>query len=91
MPALVVGQRYTDATYGVTFDVLGATATGLTVKVTRGTPGPAPTTTMLASSANPSTAGSMVTFTASVTGSAPTATVAFTMAGPRSAVAAPWR
>jgi hypothetical protein len=38
---LVVGQRYTDATYGVTFDVLGATATGLTVKVTRGAAGPA--------------------------------------------------
>ena len=75
---LVVGQRYTDATYGVTFDILGATATGLTVKVTRGTPGPAPTTTILVSTANPSTAGSIVTFTASVTGSAPTATVAFT-------------
>ena len=79
--ALVVGQRYTDATYGVTFEVLGATATALTVKVTRGAIGPGPTTTTLVSAANPSTAGTIVTFTASVTGSAPTGTVAFTDSG----------
>ena len=39
--------------------------------------GPAPTTTTLVSSLNPSTAGTSVTFTATVAGSAPTGTVAF--------------
>src|SRR5437667_8058740 len=39
------------------------------------------TTTTLASSLNPSTAGTSVTFTATVTGSAPTGNVAFTADG----------
>ncbi|MEP7183150.1 MAG: S8 family serine peptidase [Betaproteobacteria bacterium] len=39
---------------------------------------PAPTTTVLASSLNPSTVGGSVTFTATVNGSAPTGSVAFT-------------
>ncbi|HQU47703.1 MAG TPA: PQQ-dependent sugar dehydrogenase, partial [Casimicrobiaceae bacterium] len=44
---------------------------------TPGTPAPAATTTTLASSANPSTLGQPVSFTATVTGSAPTGSVAF--------------
>jgi hypothetical protein len=40
--------------------------------------GPAPTTTTLTSSLNPSTPGSSVTFTATVNGGSPTGTVAFT-------------
>lgn len=43
--------------------------------------GVSPTTTALASSANPSVVGSSVTFTATVTGSAPTGSVAFTADG----------
>ena len=42
---------------------------------------PPPTTTSVASSANPSVFGASVTFTATVTGSAPTGTVAFTDGG----------
>ena len=41
------------------------------------TAGPAPTTTTLASSSNPSTVGQPVTFTATVAGSAPTGSVLF--------------
>ncbi len=40
--------------------------------------GSAPTTTVVASSLNPSTFGASVTFTATITGTAPTGTVAFT-------------
>ncbi len=40
-----------------------------------------PTTTTLVSSANPSTVGANVTFTATVTGSAPTGSVGFTADG----------
>ena len=43
--------------------------------------GPGPTTTTLGSSANPSTLGASVTFTATVTGSAPTGNVGFTTDG----------
>ena len=76
--ALLAGQTYTDnsdAANPLTIDVLSASATALSVKVTKGTL-PAATTT-LASSANPSTFGQSVTFTATVAGTAPTGTVAF--------------
>ena len=73
--ALVVGQSYLDSTYGVNIIVLGATSSALTVSVTKGS-GAASTTT-LASSANPSTAGANVTFTATVTGTNPTGSVNF--------------
>ncbi len=76
--ALVVGNAFTDSTYGITFNVLGATSTAVTVQVT--TPGgttPSPTTTTLASSSNPALTGATVTFTATVNGSAPTGTVSF--------------
>ncbi len=56
-----------------------STASELTVKVSSG--GVTSTTTMLASSANPSTFNQSVTFTASVTGNNPTGTVAFTESG----------
>src|SRR5207248_679942 len=66
---------YLDSTYGVNIIVLGATSSALTVSVTKGS-GAASTTT-LASSANPSTAGANVTFTATVTGTNPTGSVNF--------------
>ena len=73
--ALIVGQTYVDSNYGTTISVLTANASALTVQVT--VPGGSPTTTTLASSLNPSTAGASVTFTATVTGSAPTGSVNF--------------
>jgi hypothetical protein len=73
--ALVVGQTYVDSNYGTTISVLTANASALTVQVTA--PGGTSTTTTLASSLNPSTAGASVTFTATVTGSAPTGSVNF--------------
>ena len=76
--ALLVGQTYTDSTYNVRITVNSATATGLNVTVAVGGAPPAPTTTTMASSVNPSTVGASVTFTASVTGSSPTGNVNFT-------------
>ena len=77
--ALVVGQSYLDSTYGVNIIVTGATSSALTVTVTKG--GGSATTTTLSSSANPSTAGSTVTFTATVTGTNPTGSVNFADGG----------
>jgi hypothetical protein len=80
--ALLVGRSFTDTKYGLTFNVLSATASGLTVQVVSGGGGGATTTTTaLASSANPSALGAPVTFTATVTGSSPTGSVAFTANG----------
>jgi hypothetical protein len=77
--ALTVGKSYTDPDYGITINVISATATALTVQVSG--PGttttPVATTTTIASSANPSSWQSSVTFTATVSGSAPTGTVVF--------------
>ena len=76
--ALLAGQSFTDssdAANPLTIDVLTATTTALSVKVTKGTVASA--TTTLASSVNPSTSGQSVTFTATVAGTAPTGTVAF--------------
>src|SRR5690349_20162668 len=72
---LVVGQSFLDSTYGVNIIVTGASASAVTVSVTKG--GLTGTTTALSSSRNPSTAGTSVTFTATVTGSGPTGTVNF--------------
>ena len=77
--ALLVGQTYTDSTYGVSITVNSATASALSVTVSMG--GKAATTTTLTSSANPSLLGANVTFTATVTGSAPTGSVGFTADG----------
>ena len=74
--ALVVGQSFLDSTYGVNIIVTGATASAVTVSVTKGGTLTA-TTTTAASSLNPANAGSSVTFTATVSGSAPTGTVNF--------------
>ena len=73
--ALVVGQSFLDSTYGVNIIVTAATASSVTVNVTKG--GASPSTTTLSSSANPSAAGASVTFIATVTGSSPTGTVSF--------------
>ena len=73
--ALLVGQSYLDSTAGVNIIVTGASASALTVSVT--TSGGAPSTTTLASSSNPSTVGTSVTFTATVTGTNPTGPVNF--------------
>lgn len=74
---LVVGQSYLDSTYGVNVIVLGATSSALTISVTKGGGGTAATTTALASSANPSTVGASIRFTATVNGTNPTGSVAF--------------
>ena len=79
--ALLVGQTYTDSTYGVSITVNSATASALSVTVSMGGTPPAPTTTTMTSSSNPSTVGASVTFTASVTGSNPTGNVNFTNGG----------
>jgi hypothetical protein len=73
--ALVVGQTYSDGTYGISITVNSASASALNVSVT--TSGGAATTTSLSSSANPSNFGASVTLTANVTGSAPTGSVNF--------------
>jgi Bacterial Ig-like domain (group 3) len=72
---LLAGSSYTDTTYGITFNVLSATASALTVQVV--SPGGSTSTTTVASSLNPSTAGASVSFTATVTATAPTGTVTF--------------
>jgi len=76
---LGVGQTYTDATSGISIQVVSGTTTALTVKVSTG--GITSSTTTLGSSANPSAQGQQVTFTATVTGTAPTGSVAFKDAG----------
>jgi hypothetical protein len=64
----------------VTFNVLGATASSLTVQVV--TPSAVgSTTTSLSSSLNPAPLGTSVTFTALVAGTSPTGTVAFKDSG----------
>lgn len=77
--ALTVGKSYTDPDYGITINVISATAAALTVQVSG--PGasssPTATTTTLGTSANPSNWGVNVTFTATVNGNAPTGTMSF--------------
>ncbi|MEP6609799.1 MAG: Ig-like domain repeat protein, partial [Burkholderiaceae bacterium] len=76
--ALLVGQTYTDSTYGISVNVVSATASALTLFVSVGGSG---TSTSVASSANPSTVGASVTFTATVNGNGPTGSVNFTDGG----------
>src|SRR5205823_4656771 len=73
--ALVVGKSYLDSTYGVNIIVTSASASAVTVSVTKG--GTTGTSTVLVSSLNPSNSGATVTFTATVTGSSPTGTINF--------------
>jgi hypothetical protein len=77
--ALVSGQTFSDATYGINVTVVSASASALTVQVSiGGAPPPiAATSTALTASPNPSVVGTAVTFTASVSGSAPGGTVGF--------------
>jgi len=79
--ALVSGQTFSDATYGINVTVVSASASALTVQVsTGGAPPPiAVTSTAVTASPNPSVVGTVVTFTASVSGSAPTGTVTFNL------------
>ena len=74
--ALIVGQQFLDSTTGVNIIVTGASASAVTVSVSKGGT-VAATTTTLASSLNPSIAGTSVTFTGTVSGSSPTGTVSF--------------
>ncbi len=76
---LLAGRSFTDSTYGITFNVLTATATALTVQVVG--PGGSVSTTTVASALNPSTLGVSVAFTGTVTGTSPTGTVTFTANG----------
>ena len=78
--ALVVGQSFVDATYGITISVISAAADRLSVQVSTGG-SQSSTTTTLTSSPNPSTPGASVTFTATVSGAAPTGSVSFTDGG----------
>ena len=73
--ALLVGNSFTDTTYGITFNVLSTTASNLQIQVVA--PGGSTTTTSVTSALNPSTVGASVAFTATVTGTNPTGTVAF--------------
>lgn len=77
--SLAVGSTFTDPATNVSIQVVAGTATELTVKVSTG--GITSSSTTLGASANPSTQGQQVTFTASVTGTAPTGSVAFRDAG----------
>ncbi len=77
--ALAQGTRAIVASYGGNGSNAASTSASLS-QVVNAAP-PAPTTTTLASGANPSLVGAAVTFTASVTGSAPTGNVAFTADG----------
>ena len=79
--ALLAGRSFTDTRYGITFNVLSASATALTLQVVGPGASATTTTTALASATNPSMLGVSVTFTATVTGVAPTGTVAFTANG----------
>ena len=77
---LVAGSSFTDTQYGITINVISATASALTVQVSApgGSATLATTTTTVASAVNPAAAGTAVAFTASVSGSAPGGTVTFT-------------
>lgn len=77
--ALLVGQTYTDSTYGISISVISAFSTVATVQVTSASL--AATSTALASSLDPATAGSTVTFTSTVTGKSPSGMVSFTSDG----------
>lgn len=79
--ALLAGSSFTDTTYGITFNVLSATASALTLQVVGPGASVTPTTTTIGSSLNPSTVGASVSFTATVTGTSPTGTVNFTANG----------
>ena len=79
--ALLAGRSFTDTKYGITFNVLGATPTALTVQVVGPGASASTTTTTLASASNPSLLGASVTLTATVTGTSPTGTVGFTVNG----------
>jgi hypothetical protein len=79
--ALVSGQTFSDATYGINVSVVSASASALTVQVSTGGAAPptiAATSTALTASPNPSVVGTVVTFAASVSGSAPGGTLSFT-------------
>ena len=73
--ALVAGQSFLDSATGVNIIVTSATASALTVSVSKS--GGTAVATTLASSANPSTVGASITLTASVTGSSLTGSVNF--------------
>jgi hypothetical protein len=82
--ALLVGQTFADAIYGVRITVTGADAGAATVQVATGVASTTPaatTTTTIASSMNPAPVGAQVLFTATVTGSLPTGSVTFTVGG----------
>ena len=72
--ALTTGTHSVTAVYGGKAGNLASTSSALSQVVNAGV---SASTTAVASSANPSTAGANVTFTASVTGVAPTGTVNF--------------
>ena len=73
---LPAGQSFTDSTYGITFNVLAATPTALTVQIASGSG--AVTTTTLSAAPNPSVTGGSVLLTATVSSSSiPSGTVAF--------------
>jgi len=80
---LVAGQTFTDPDYGINVTVLSASASAMTVQIGAGAAPPPPpppitgTSTSVVASANPSIAGSTVTFTATVAGNAPTGAVGF--------------
>jgi hypothetical protein len=76
---LLAGHTYTDSTYGITISVLSAYATAATVQVS--SPSLVATSTALASSLDPATVGSSVTFTATVSGSSPGGNVIFASDG----------
>ena len=77
--ALLAGQTYTDSTYGISISVISAFSTAATVQVTSASL--AATSTTLASSLDPATVGSSVTFTGTVSGSSPSGSVNFTVDG----------
>jgi len=78
--ALLAGQTYTDAIYGVSISVLSATASALTVQVTA--PGATVSTiTVPSTSLTPSPYAASVTFTTTVGGSGLTGNVNFVEAG----------
>src|SRR6266700_1217965 len=73
--ALLVGQTYTDSTYGFSINVISATPSALTLSVNAA--GSTATTTTFVSSLNPATVGASINFTATVNGSNPTGSVNF--------------
>ncbi len=78
--ALAAGSHTIMATYSG--DAANATsANSLVETITGGGGGAVPTTTSVSSSANPATAGTLVTFTATVAGNSPTGSVSFSDSG----------